>query len=149
MSFDEYCARLRLITKSSKPASQHKIQSLVECVRNLINFTNFIKLSVIYINSITLILLHALIYKYPYFSHAFQHNEESVWRNRIYSENHISEIESSKGTQNYSIVLHENQHTTLFRIFNCVEMVRIENHCHMLEITCYIAIIRVFNRFCH
>ncbi|XP_057538330.1 uncharacterized protein LOC130815843 isoform X2 [Amaranthus tricolor] len=31
MSFDEQCARLRLITKTSKPASQHKIQSVVEC----------------------------------------------------------------------------------------------------------------------
>ena len=35
-----------------------------------------------------------------------------------------------------SFVLHETWHTTLFGIYYCVEVVRIENHCHMLEITC-------------
>ena len=33
-------------------------------------------------------------------------------------------------------VLHETWHTTLLRIYYCVEVVRIENHYHMLEITC-------------
>ena len=33
-------------------------------------------------------------------------------------------------------VLHETYQTTLFRICYCVEVVRIENHYHMLEITC-------------
>ena len=32
--------------------------------------------------------------------------------------------------------LHEIWHTTLFGIYYCVEVVRIENHCHMIEITC-------------
>ena len=34
------------------------------------------------------------------------------------------------------IVLHETLHTTLYRICYCVEMVRIENNSHMLEIMC-------------
>ena len=33
-------------------------------------------------------------------------------------------------------VLHETWHTTLFGIYYFVEVVRIENHRHMLEITC-------------
>ena len=33
-------------------------------------------------------------------------------------------------------VLHETLHTTLFGIDYCVEVGRIENHSHMLEITC-------------
>ena len=33
-------------------------------------------------------------------------------------------------------VLKETWHTTLFGIYYCVEMVRIENYSHMLEITC-------------
>ena len=33
-------------------------------------------------------------------------------------------------------VLHETWHTTLFGIYYCVEVVRIENHSHILEITC-------------
>ena len=33
-------------------------------------------------------------------------------------------------------VLHENWHTTLFRIYYVVEVVRMENDSHMLEITC-------------
>ena len=33
-------------------------------------------------------------------------------------------------------VLHETKHTTLFGIYYCVEVVRIENHSHVLEITC-------------
>ena len=32
-------------------------------------------------------------------------------------------------------VLHENWHTTLFGIYYSVEVVRIENHSHMLKIT--------------
>ena len=32
--------------------------------------------------------------------------------------------------------LHETWHITLFGIYYCVEVVRIENHSHMLEITC-------------
>ena len=46
------------------------------------------------------------------------------------------------------IVLHETWHTTLFGIYYCMEVVRIENHSHMLEITCYVAILRFFKRFC-
>ena len=33
-------------------------------------------------------------------------------------------------------VLHETWHRTLFGIYYCVEVVRIENHSHMLEIMC-------------
>ena len=33
-------------------------------------------------------------------------------------------------------VLDESLHTKLFGIYYCVEVVRIENHRHMLEITC-------------
>ena len=33
-------------------------------------------------------------------------------------------------------VLHETWHTKLFHIYHCVEVVRIENHNHMQEITC-------------
>ena len=33
-------------------------------------------------------------------------------------------------------VLHETWHTTLFGIYYCVEVVRILNHSHMLDITC-------------
>ena len=33
-------------------------------------------------------------------------------------------------------VLRASWHTTLFGIYYCVEVVRIENHSHMLEITC-------------
>ena len=41
-------------------------------------------------------------------------------------------------------VLHETWHTTRFRIYYCVEVVRIENHSLMLENTCKVAILRVF-----
>ena len=34
------------------------------------------------------------------------------------------------------IVLHETRHTTPFGIYYCVEVVWIENHSHMLKITC-------------
>ena len=33
-------------------------------------------------------------------------------------------------------VLHESWHTTLFGIFFYVDMVRFENNCQMLEVTC-------------
>ena len=33
-------------------------------------------------------------------------------------------------------VLHATWHTTLLGIYYCVEVVRIENHSHMQEITC-------------
>ena len=33
-------------------------------------------------------------------------------------------------------ILHETSHTTLFGIYYCVEVIRIENHSRMLEITC-------------
>ena len=42
---------------------------------------------------------------------------------------------------------HESGHTTLFGICYCVEMVRIENDSHMLEITCYVATLRVLSFF--
>ena len=32
--------------------------------------------------------------------------------------------------------LHETWHTILLEIYYCVEIVRIVNHCHMVEITC-------------
>ena len=38
-------------------------------------------------------------------------------------------------------------HTTLVGIVYCIEMVRIENHIYMLEITCYVAILRVLSFF--
>ena len=44
-------------------------------------------------------------------------------------------------------VLHETWHTTLFSIYYCTEVVRIENHSHMLEITSYVAILWVFKLF--
>ena len=34
-------------------------------------------------------------------------------------------------------VLHETGHTTLCGIYYCVEVVRIENNCRMLEIMCF------------
>ena len=40
--------------------------------------------------------------------------------------------------------MHETWHTTLFGIYNCVEVVRIENNCHMLEIKGQVAF---FNGF--
>ena len=46
-------------------------------------------------------------------------------------------------------VLHKTCHTTLFGIYYCVEMVRIEKPNHIPEITCYVAILRVFKRFGH
>ena len=47
------------------------------------------------------------------------------------------------GTVSYKVVQtwfvsHETWHRTLFGINYCVERVRIENYCHMLEITCYV-----------
>ena len=33
-------------------------------------------------------------------------------------------------------VWHETWHTTLISIYYCFEMVRIENNCHIFEITC-------------
>ena len=33
-------------------------------------------------------------------------------------------------------ILHETWHTTLFGIYYCVELVRIQNHSDMLEISC-------------
>ena len=46
-------------------------------------------------------------------------------------------------------ILHETWHTILFGIYYCVEVIRIENHRHMLEITCYDAILWVFKHFLH
>ena len=49
-------------------------------------------------------------------------------------------------------VFHATQHTTLFGIYYCVEVVRIENHSHVLEIKCYDAILwvkSVFGTFTH
>ena len=45
--------------------------------------------------------------------------------------------------------LHETWHKTLFGISFCFEMVRIQNHSHMLKITWYVAILRFFKRFWH
>ena len=45
-------------------------------------------------------------------------------------------------------VLHDTWHTTLFGIYYFVEVVSIENHSHLLQITCLVAILRVFKRFC-
>ena len=44
-------------------------------------------------------------------------------------------------------VLHETWHTTLFGMYYCVEVVRIENNSHMLNITCQVAILWVFKFF--
>ena len=46
-------------------------------------------------------------------------------------------------------VLHETWHTKLFGIYYCVEVVISLNHSHILEITCYVAILRIFIRFWH
>ena len=44
-------------------------------------------------------------------------------------------------------VLQETWHTTLFSIHYCVKVVRIVNVNHMLEITCFVSILRIFKRF--
>ena len=46
-------------------------------------------------------------------------------------------------------VWQENWHTTLFYIHNCVEIVRIENYCHILEITCKVTYLMFLKRFWH
>ena len=46
-------------------------------------------------------------------------------------------------------VLHETWHTTLFGIYYSIEMVSIENHSHVQEIRCYVAILSVFKLFWH
>ena len=46
-------------------------------------------------------------------------------------------------------VLQETWHTTLFNIYDFVEVVRIENHSHMLEITCYVVILWVYKLIWH
>ena len=46
-------------------------------------------------------------------------------------------------------ILYETLHITLFGKYYCVEVDRIENHSHMLEITCYVVILRVFKLFWH
>ena len=51
-----------------------------------------------------------------------------------------------KVTQTW-FVLHETWHTTLFGIYYSLEVVKIENHSYILEITCYVAILRVFKLF--
>ena len=38
-------------------------------------------------------------------------------------------------------VLHKTWYTTVFGIYNYVEVVRMENLSHMQEITCYVAIL--------
>ena len=43
--------------------------------------------------------------------------------------------------------MHETWHTTLFGTYYGVEMVRIQNNSHLLEITCYVAILWVFKFF--
>ena len=44
-------------------------------------------------------------------------------------------------------LLQETWHTTLFGIYFCAEVVKIEYHSHMLEITCQVAFLRVFSVF--
>src|SRR5687768_1276115 len=46
-------------------------------------------------------------------------------------------------------VLHETWHTPLFGLYYCVEMVRIKNNSHVLDITCLVAIFRFFKAFWH
>ena len=46
-------------------------------------------------------------------------------------------------------VLHETLHYTFFGIYYCVEIVRIENNSHMLEITWYVAFLSFFGTFSH
>ena len=55
---------------------------------------------------------------------------------------------SHKMAQNW-FVCYETRHTTLFGICYWVEMVRIENNSHMLEITWIVAIVMLFKRFWH
>ena len=43
--------------------------------------------------------------------------------------------------------MHETWHTTLFGTYYGVEMIRIQNNSHLLEITCYVAILWVFKFF--
>ena len=45
--------------------------------------------------------------------------------------------------------LHETWHTTIFVIYYWVEVVRIENNSPMIEITCFVAILRVLKLFWH
>ena len=51
-----------------------------------------------------------------------------------------------KVTQTW-FALHKTWHKTLFGIYYGVEVVTIENNSHMLEITCYVVILMVFERF--
>ena len=44
-------------------------------------------------------------------------------------------------------VWHETWHTIQYVICYCVEMARIENNRHMLEITCQVAFLRLFSVF--
>ena len=44
-------------------------------------------------------------------------------------------------------VLHETWHKKLFGIYYCVEVVRIEKYSHMLNTTCYVAILWVLMFF--
>ena len=46
-------------------------------------------------------------------------------------------------------VLQETWHTTLFGIYNCVEVVRFVNRSHMLKIACQVAILCVSMLFWH
>ena len=55
---------------------------------------------------------------------------------------------SQKVVENW-FVSHETGHTTLFGLCYCVEMVRIENNSHMLEITCYVAFLYFFKHYWH
>ena len=41
-------------------------------------------------------------------------------------------------------VLHETWHPTLFSLYYCVEMVRLENNSHVLKITCEVAFLMFF-----
>ena len=43
--------------------------------------------------------------------------------------------------------MHETWHTTLFGTYYGVEMVRIQNNSHLLEITCYVVFLWVFKFF--
>ena len=46
-------------------------------------------------------------------------------------------------------VLHETWHTILFGIYYCVEVVRIVNHCHILNITWWDSLMLLRLRNCY
>ena len=67
---------------------------------------------------------------------------------RVYAFLSVLDTFARKEAQTW-FFLHTTWHTTLFYIYYCVEVVKIENHSYMQEITCLVAILCVFNLFWH